>query len=77
MDHGNTKGQQMFHFFTALYEFECYLMEELSALGMATVKKQDLLSGRLGKFGRKNIKMLKSLTENGILIKDIAVKWTF
>ena len=75
MDKSNATGQLMFHLFAAFAEFERNLIEERSAAGRAAARARGRLGGRPGKFGPKDIEMMKSLIENGTPIKDVAAKW--
>ncbi|WLR44390.1 recombinase family protein (plasmid) [Bacillus carboniphilus] len=75
MDKSNATGKLMFHLFAAFAEFERNLIEERSAAGRAAAKARGRLGGRPGKYGPRDIEMMKSLIKNGTPITDVAEKW--
>ena len=75
MDKSSSTGQLLFHLFAAFAEFERNLILERSAAGRVAARARGRLGGRPEKLNDSDIKLLKTLVENGTPIKTIAEKW--
>ena len=71
----SSTGQLMFHLFAAFAEFERNLISERSAADREAARARGRLGGRPKKFSEHDIKLLKTLVENGTPIKSIADSW--
>ncbi|HDK5681516.1 TPA: helix-turn-helix domain-containing protein, partial [Staphylococcus pseudintermedius] len=71
MDKSSSTGQLLFHLFAAFAEFERNLILERSVAARARGR----LGGRPEKLNESDLKLLKTLVDNGTPIKTIAEKW--
>ncbi|MEB7433238.1 recombinase family protein [Staphylococcus chromogenes] len=75
MDKSSSTGQLLFHLFAAFAEFERNLILERSSAGRIAARARGRLGGRPEKLNRKDLKLLKTLYDNGTPIKAIAEQW--
>ncbi|UBH16588.1 recombinase family protein [Macrococcus armenti] len=75
MDKSSSTGQLLFHLFAAFAEFERNLILERSAAGRVAARARGRLGGRPEKLNDSDLKLLKTLVDNGTPIKTIAEKW--
>lgn len=75
MDKSSSTGQLLFHLFAAFAEFERNLILERSAAGRVAARARGRLGGRPEKLTDSDLKLLKTLVDNGTPIKTIAEKW--
>ncbi|QIN27770.1 helix-turn-helix domain-containing protein (plasmid) [Staphylococcus chromogenes] len=75
MDKSSSTGQLLFHLFAAFAEFERNLILERSSAGRIAARARGRLGGRPEKLNRKDLKLLKTLYDNGTPIKTIAEQW--
>lgn len=65
----------LFHLFAAFAEFERNLILERSAAGRVAARARGRLGGRPEKLNDSDLKLLKTLADNGTPIKTIAERW--
>ncbi|MEJ7542820.1 recombinase family protein [Staphylococcus intermedius] len=75
MNKSSSTGQLLFHLFAAFAEFERNLILERSSAGRIAARARGRLGGRPEKLNRKDLKLLKTLYDNGTPIKTIAEQW--
>ncbi|WP_154835966.1 recombinase family protein [Staphylococcus pasteuri] len=75
MDKSSSTGQLLFHLFAAFSEFERNLILERSSAGRIAARARGRYGGRPEKLNNKDLKLLKTLYDNGTPIKTIAEKW--
>ncbi|WP_167630451.1 recombinase family protein [Listeria valentina] len=75
MDKSSSTGQLIFHLFAAFAEFERNLILERSAAGRAAARARGRNGGRPEKLSEEDLKLLRTLVENGTPIKSIAERW--
>ncbi|MCG2076297.1 recombinase family protein [Staphylococcus epidermidis] len=75
MDKSSSTGQLLFHLFAAFAEFERNLILERSSAGRIAARARGRYGGRPEKLNNKDLKLLKTLYDNGTPIKTIAEKW--
>ncbi|MEJ7542842.1 recombinase family protein [Staphylococcus intermedius] len=75
MDKSSSTGQLLFHLFAAFAEFERNLILERSLAGRIAARARGRLGGRPEKLNSKDLKLLKTLYDNGTPIKTIAEQW--
>ncbi|QYA46050.1 MULTISPECIES: recombinase family protein [Macrococcoides] len=75
MDKSSSTGQLLFHLFAAFAEFERNLILERSAAGRVAARARGRLGGRPEKLSESDLKLLKTLVDNGTPIKTIAERW--
>ncbi|MEN2453974.1 recombinase family protein [Bacillus sp. JR_15] len=75
MDKSSSTGQLLFHLFAAFAEFERNLILERSSAGRIAARARGRYGGRPEKLNQKDLKLLKTLYDNGTPIKTIAEQW--
>ena len=75
MDKSSSTGQLLFHLFAAFAEFERNLILERSSAGRIAARARGRFGGRPEKLNSKDLKLLKTLYDNGTSIKTIAEQW--
>lgn len=75
MDKSSSTGQLLFHLFAAFAEFERNLILERSSAGRIAARARGRYGGRPEKLSEKDLKLLKTLYDNGTPIKTIAEQW--
>ncbi|PCF82867.1 recombinase family protein [Staphylococcus delphini] len=75
MDKSSSTGQLLFHLFAAFAEFERNLILERSSAGRIAARARGRFGGRPEKLNCKDLKLLKTLYDNGTPIKTIAEQW--
>ncbi|MDU3951389.1 MAG: recombinase family protein [Staphylococcus epidermidis] len=75
MDKSSSTGQLLFHLFAAFAEFERNLILERSSAGRIAARARGRYGGRPEKLNNKDLKLLKTLYDNGTPIKTIAEQW--
>jgi len=75
MDKTSSTGQLMFHLFAAFAEFERNLILERTAAGRVAARARGRVGGRPDKLKKDDIKLVKTLADNKIPIKNIAQKF--
>ncbi|HCZ1600059.1 TPA: recombinase family protein [Staphylococcus aureus] len=75
MDKSSSTGQLLFHLFAAFAEFERNLILERSSAGRIAARARGRYGGRPEKLNQKDLNLLKTLYDNGTLIKTIAEQW--
>jgi DNA invertase Pin-like site-specific DNA recombinase len=75
MDKSSSTGQFLFHLFAAFAEFERNLILERSSAGRIAARARGRYGGRPEKLNNKDLKLLKTLYDNGTPIKTIAEQW--
>lgn len=75
MDKSSSTGQLLFHLFAAFAEFERNLILERSSAGRIAARARGRYGGRPEKLNNKDLKLLKTLYDNGMPIKTIAEQW--
>lgn len=75
MDKSSSAGQLLFHLFAAFAEFERNLILERSSAGRIAARARGRYGGRPEKLNQKDLKLLKTLYDNGTPIKTIAEQW--
>jgi DNA invertase Pin-like site-specific DNA recombinase len=75
MDKSSSTGQLLFHLFAAFAEFERTLILERSSAGRIAARARGRYGGRPEKLNNKDLKLLKTLYDNGTPIKTIAEQW--
>jgi DNA invertase Pin-like site-specific DNA recombinase len=75
MDKSSSTGQLLFHLFAAFAEFERNLILERSSAGRIAARARGRLGGRPEKLNKQDLKLLKTLYDNGTPIKTIAEQW--
>lgn len=75
MDKSSSTGQLLFHLFAAFAEFERNLILERSTAGRISARARGRYGGRPEKLNNKDLKLLKTLYDNGTPIKTIAEQW--
>lgn len=75
MDKSSSTGQLLFHLFAAFAEFERNLILERSSAGRIAARARGRYGGRPEKLNQKDLKLLKTLFDNGTPIKTIAEQW--
>ncbi|MCE4971865.1 recombinase family protein [Staphylococcus chromogenes] len=75
MDKSSSTGQLLFHLFAAFAEFERNLILERSSAGRIAARARGRFGGRPEKLNSKDLKLLKTLYDNGTPIKTIAEQW--
>jgi DNA invertase Pin-like site-specific DNA recombinase len=75
MDKSSSTGQLLFHLFAAFAEFERNLILERSSAGRIASRARGRYGGRPEKLNNKDLKLLKTLYDNGTPIKTIAEQW--
>jgi DNA invertase Pin-like site-specific DNA recombinase len=76
MDKSSSTGQLLFHLFAAFAEFERNLiLERSSAGGRIAARARGRYGGRPEKLNKQDLKLLKTLYDNGTPIKTIAEQW--
>lgn len=75
MDKASSTGQLMFHLFAAFAEFERNLILERSAAGREAARARGRFGGRPEKLSRDDLRLIKTLVDNGTPIKSIAERW--
>ena len=75
MDKSSSTGQLLFHLFAAFAEFERNLILERSSAGRIAARARGRYGGRPEKLNKKDLKLLKTLYDNGTPIKTIAEQW--
>lgn len=75
MDKSSSTGQLLFHLFAAFAEFERNLILERSSAGRIAARARGRYGGRPEKLNKQDLKLLKTLYDNGTPIKTIAEKW--
>ncbi|HEI7420373.1 TPA: recombinase family protein, partial [Staphylococcus aureus] len=72
MDKSSSTGQLLFHLFAAFAEFERNLILERSSAGRIAARARGRYGGRPEKLNKQDLKLLKTLYDNGTPIKTIA-----
>jgi DNA invertase Pin-like site-specific DNA recombinase len=76
MDKSSSTGQLLFHLFAAFAEFERNLILERSSAGRIAARARGRYGGRPEKIlNKQDLKLLKTLYDNGTPIKTIAEQW--
>ncbi|MFC1451065.1 recombinase family protein [Bacillus cereus] len=75
MDKSSSTGQLLFHLFADFSEFERNLILERSSAGRIAARARGRYGGRPEKLNNKDLKLLKTLYDNGTPIKTIAEQW--
>ncbi|MCG1891598.1 recombinase family protein [Staphylococcus epidermidis] len=75
MDKSSSTGQLLFHLFAAFAEFERNLILERSSAGRIAARARGRYGGRPKKLNKQDLKLLKTLYDNGTPIKTIAEQW--
>jgi DNA invertase Pin-like site-specific DNA recombinase len=75
MDKSSSTGQLLFHLFAAFAEFERNLILERSSAGRIAARARGRYGGRPEKLNNKDLKLLKTIYDNGTPIKTIAEQW--
>ena len=75
MDESSSTGQLLFHLFAAFAEFERNLILERSSAGRIAARARGRYGGRPEKLNKQDLKLLKTLYDNGTPIKTIAEQW--
>lgn len=75
MDKSSSTGQLLFHLFAAFAEFERNLILERSSAGRIAARARGRYGGRPEKLNKHDLKLLKTLYDNGTPIKTIAEQW--
>ena len=75
MDKSSSTGQLLFHLFAAFAEFDRNLMLERSSAGRIAARARGRYGGRPEKLNKQDLKLLKTLYDNGTPIKTIAEQW--
>ena len=75
MDKSSSTGQLLFHLFAAFAEFERNLILERSSAGRIAARARGRYGGRHEKLNKQDLKLLKTLYDNGTPIKTIAEQW--
>jgi DNA invertase Pin-like site-specific DNA recombinase len=75
MDKSISTGQLLFHLFAAFAEFERNLILERSSAGRIAARARGRYGGRPEKLNKQDLKLLKTLYDNGTPIKTIAEQW--
>lgn len=75
MDKSSSTGQLLFHLFAAFAEFERNLILERSSAGRIAARARGRYGGRSEKLNKQDLKLLKTLYDNGTPIKTIAEQW--
>ncbi|MBM0770529.1 recombinase family protein [Staphylococcus epidermidis] len=75
MDKSSSTGQLLFHLFAAFAEFERNLILERSSAGRIAARARGRYGGRPEKLNKQDLKLLKTLYDNGTSIKTIAEQW--
>ncbi|PTG54495.1 transposon DNA-invertase [Staphylococcus chromogenes] len=75
MNKSSSTGQLLFHLFAAFAEFERNLILERSSAGRIAARARGRYGGRPEKLNQKDLKLLKTLYDNGTPIKTIAEQW--
>ena len=75
MDKSSSTGQLLFHLFAAFAEFERNLILERSSAGRIAARARGRYGGRPEKLSKQDLKLLKTLYDNGTPIKTIAEQW--
>jgi DNA invertase Pin-like site-specific DNA recombinase len=76
MDKSSSTGQLLFHLFAAFAEFERNLILERSfTAGRIAARARGRYGGRPEKLNKQDLKLLKTLYDNGTPIKTIAEQW--
>jgi DNA invertase Pin-like site-specific DNA recombinase len=75
MDKSSSTGQLLFHLFAAFAEFERNLILERSSAGRIAARARGRYGGRPEKLIKQDLKLLKTLYDNGTPIKTIAEQW--
>ena len=75
MDKSSSTGQLLFHLFAAFAEFERNLILERSSAGRIAARARGRYGGRPEKLNTQDLKLLKTLYDNGTPIKTIAEQW--
>lgn len=75
MDKSSSTGQLLFHLFAAFAEFDRNLILERSSAGRIAARTRGRYGGRPEKLNQKDLKLLKTLFDNGTPIKTIAEQW--
>ncbi|CAC8183566.1 TPA: recombinase family protein [Staphylococcus aureus] len=75
MDKLSSTGQLLFHLFAAFAEFERNLILERSSAGRIAARARGRYGGRPEKLNKQDLKLLKTLYDNGTPIKTIAEQW--
>ena len=75
MDKSSSTGQLLFHLFAAFAEFERNLILERSSAGRMAARARGRYGGRPEKLNKQDLKLLKTLYDNGTPIKTIADQW--
>ena len=77
MDKSSSTGQLLFHLFAAFAEFERNLILERSSAGRIAARARGRYGGRPEKLNNKDLKLLKTLYDNGTPIKTIGTMASF
>ncbi|MCL2312320.1 MAG: recombinase family protein [Firmicutes bacterium] len=72
MDKSSSTGQLMFHLFAAFAEFERNLILERTTAGRVAARARGRVGGRPEKLKKDDVKLIKTLADNAIPIKNIA-----
>ena len=75
MDKSSSTGRLLFHLFAAFAEFERNLILERSSAGRIAARARGRYGGRPEKLNKQDLKLLKTLYDNGTPIKTIAEQW--
>ena len=75
MDKSSSTGQLLFHLIAAFAEFERNLILERSSAGRIAARARGRYGGRPEKLNKQDLKLLKTLYDNGTPIKTIAEQW--
>ena len=75
MDKSSSTGQLLFHLFAAFAEFERNLILERSSAGRIAARARGRYGGRPENLNKQDLKLLKTLYDNGTPIKTIAEQW--
>ena len=75
MDKSSSTGQLLFHLFARFAEFERNLILERSSAGRIAARARGRYGGRPEKLNKQDLKLLKTLYDNGTPIKTIAEQW--
>lgn len=75
MNKSSSTGQLLFHLFAAFAEFERNLILERSSAGRIAARARGRYGGRPEKLNKQDLKLLKTLYDNGTPIKTIAEQW--
>ena len=75
MDKSSSTGQLLFHLFAAFAEFERNLILERSSAGRIAARARGRYGCRPEKLNKQDLKLLKTLYDNGTPIKTIAEQW--